>query len=133
MLEALHVKDVPHVHKDKLAETKRQQAALHEAHKAQERHEKELKEQRRQGEAHVHKQARALNLVLDPEQKHSKRAIKEQRDALRHAEKASTAVVCEHGINRCKICFPHKPESHKIHDHDLKAQRQQQEGEQDDQ
>lgn len=53
--------------------------------------------------------------------------------ALRHAEKASTAVVCEHGINRCKICFPHKPESHKIHDHDLKAQRQQQEGEQDDQ
>ncbi len=36
--------------------------------------------QRRHGEAHVHKQARALNLVLEPEHKHSKRAIKEQRD-----------------------------------------------------
>ncbi|KXZ44712.1 hypothetical protein GPECTOR_63g39 [Gonium pectorale] len=118
MLELLHAQEPPKMHKDKLAETKKTEKAVHEALKAQQAQQREAKSQKHHDEGHQHKAERAYNLELDPEGKHSKRAIKEQRELLKHAEKAATGTMCEHGIQRCKICFPHRSEASKHHEHE---------------
>ncbi|GLC60298.1 hypothetical protein PLESTB_001595700 [Pleodorina starrii] len=119
MLDLLHNHE-PHKmhHKDKLAETKKQEAALHEAIKAQQRQQKEAKEQEKHDLARQYKAEREYKLEQDPQGKHSKRSIKEQRELLKHAEKAATGTMCEHGVQRCKICFPHREEAKKHIDHE---------------
>ncbi|GFR42071.1 hypothetical protein Agub_g2892 [Astrephomene gubernaculifera] len=117
MIHTPHESQKAH-HKDKLAETKKHDAAVHEALKAQQQQQREAKEQKQHEEARAHRAERALNLGTDPEGKHSKRAIKEQRELLRQAEKAASGVTCEHGVSRCRICFPHREEADKQHPHE---------------
>ncbi|KAG2495353.1 hypothetical protein HYH03_006622 [Edaphochlamys debaryana] len=119
MMELLNP-EAPHKaqHKDKLAETKKQEKLMHEALKEQQRKDKEESTKKKQGEAHAFKAVRELELEHDPEGKHSKRAIKEQRDLLKHAEKSATAATCEHGVSRCKICYPPHSEREKHHAHE---------------
>ncbi|KAG2439929.1 hypothetical protein HXX76_004048 [Chlamydomonas incerta] len=119
MMELMHPAAAPKAqHKDKLAETKKQEAAVHDALKAQQKEAKATKEQKRHEESHTFKEEREYNLELDPEGKHSKRAVKEQRELLKHAEKAATGAMCQHGVQRCKICFPHASERTKHHEHE---------------
>ncbi|PNH10737.1 hypothetical protein TSOC_002514 [Tetrabaena socialis] len=106
-----------HPHKDKLAETKRQEAAIHDALKHQQKEAKEAKEQKLQEEARQAKEERALKLEADVEAPHSKRALKEQRELIKQAEKTSSSKLCEHGVQRCRICFPHRDEAEKHHEH----------------
>ncbi|EFJ48910.1 hypothetical protein VOLCADRAFT_90663 [Volvox carteri f. nagariensis] len=103
---------------DKLAETKKQEAAMHEAIKSQQHQQKQAKEQLLHEQARQYKAEREYKLELDPQGKHSKRAIKEQRELLKHAEKAATGAMCEHGVQRCKICFPHRDEAKKHIEHE---------------
>ncbi|GLI59618.1 hypothetical protein VaNZ11_001483 [Volvox africanus] len=120
MLDLLpnHEQRIKPPHRDKLAETKKQEAALHEVLKAQQHQQRQAKEQLLHDQARQYKAEREYKLEHDPEGKHSKRAIKEQRELLKHAEKAATGSMCEHGVQRCKICFPHREESEKYIGHE---------------
>ncbi|GAB4815274.1 hypothetical protein N2152v2_002320 [Parachlorella kessleri] len=89
------------VHKDKLEQTKLRERELKEAHKAEQQAAKEKKEQERLKEAALLREER---LTHD-----SKRAAKDRREAAKKEEYKETGQMCEHGVWRCKLCFPHKP------------------------
>ncbi|KAK9814363.1 hypothetical protein WJX72_004574 [[Myrmecia] bisecta] len=91
----------PEPHKDKLAETKRAEREAKEAHKAQLHAEKHKKEEERL--------AAAATLRLERGYiGESKQAAKDAREASKREEHRNSGQQCEHGVWRCKICFPHK-------------------------
>ena len=38
------------------------------------------------------------------------------------ADKAAEGHLCEHGVNKCRICFPHKHNKELAHGHERKPQ-----------
>ena len=46
--------------------------------------------------------------ALAARQHDTKRAHKDARDAAKKAAKKEDGQMCEHGVWKCRICFPHK-------------------------
>lgn len=98
--------DAPHTHKaevkkDKLAETKKQEALLKEVLKAERDKHKDEKAEEAHAMSEVYRMERAYNHT-------SKRAAKDDRKQAKHDAKHEAGEMCEHGIWKCRICFPHK-------------------------
>jgi len=72
------------------------------AHKAEQEAQKQLKQEEHHAESAAFKMERSWNTVV------SKRAAREQRVAAKAEERKADGQMCEHGIWKCKICFPHK-------------------------
>jgi hypothetical protein len=87
--------------KDKLAETKKREKELHDAYKSESKKQKDIKEAERVKAAELYKEERAFNPT-------SKRAMKEEREAVKREEKKENGQMCDHGVWKCKICFPHE-------------------------
>uniref|UniRef100_A0A1D2A3R8 Uncharacterized protein n=1 Tax=Auxenochlorella protothecoides TaxID=3075 RepID=A0A1D2A3R8_AUXPR len=87
-------------HKDKLAQTKLREREMRDAAKADAQAKRLAKDQERTSLRALAKEER---LTHD-----TKRAAKDCREMARREDHAQTGHSCEHGIWRCKICFPHK-------------------------
>eukprot|EP00887_Chlorella_sp_A99_P000369 scaffold13.g369.t1 len=96
-------------HKDKLAATKQNEREIKEALKAVKEQEKAKREAEEREHARLLKEERQLH--------DTHRAHKDARDAAKREHHKETGQVsrgggrrgmCEHGVWRCKICFPHK-------------------------
>ncbi|GBF94763.1 hypothetical protein Rsub_07646 [Raphidocelis subcapitata] len=87
-------------HKDKLEQRKLAERAVKEAAKAERDKQKATKEEERLAKATAERLDRAY---FHPD---CKRAARDERKARDKAAHASTAVECEHGVMRCRICFP---------------------------
>lgn len=124
MLDMLHPQAPKPCHKDKLAATKKHDEEIHEALKAAREEEKEKLKQGHASAAKAAKMERAFHMVMEPESKHSKRAIKEAHEAEKKAadKAAAEGQLCEHGVNKCRICFPHKHHKELAHGHERKPQ-----------
>ncbi|KAK9832116.1 hypothetical protein WJX81_008559 [Elliptochloris bilobata] len=85
--------------KDKLAETKKSEQARREAHKLELQAQKLKKHEEESAAKAVHKLERSFEPV-------SKRAAKETREAKRREARKESGDMCEHGIWKCRICFP---------------------------
>jgi hypothetical protein len=84
---------------DKLAQTKLREREVRESHRA------ELRADKDAGAA-----ARAArdSLLRSERLEHdTKRAARDRRVAARRAAHAETGQECEHGVWRCRVCFPH--------------------------
>ncbi|KAG7671602.1 hypothetical protein NADE_000755 [Nannochloris sp. 'desiccata'] len=90
------------VHKDKLEQTKIRERELKEAHRLELANAKKANEERRSFEHTQFKEERAFH--------DTKRSARDRREAAKREAHAETdnARECEHGVWRCKICFPHK-------------------------
>ncbi|BDA49104.1 hypothetical protein COCOBI_13-2140 [Coccomyxa sp. Obi] len=95
--------------KDKLQETKLAERLLKDAHKAELRQQKLKNKEEKQGLKSVFKELRVSSS--------SKRAEKEHREAMRRAQHKENGQECQHGVWRCRICFPHPPAGRRIHAH----------------
>eukprot|EP00210_Caulerpa_lentillifera_P003189 g3047.t1 len=86
--------------KDKLGQTKKRNAEIKAALK-------EVRDNKKQ-EKHEEKAAAAQLQKLERLQEHpdSKRAQKDARHMERR-DRHKSGEMCEHGIWKCKICFPH--------------------------
>mmetsp|Transcript_23899 Transcript_23899/g.74727 ORF Transcript_23899/g.74727 Transcript_23899/m.74727 type:complete len:126 (+) Transcript_23899:233-610(+) len=88
--------------KDKLAETKRAEREVKDALKAQRDAKKQVGKEARAVEAELAKSDRLYNGPT------SKRAAKDARHAAKKDERQGQGVqVCEHGVNKCRICNAH--------------------------
>jgi hypothetical protein len=85
---------------DKLEQTKIRERELKEAHRLELASAKKASEQRRSFEASLNKEERAFH--------DTKRSARDRREAAKREAHAETGQECEHGVWRCKICFPHK-------------------------
>lgn len=85
--------------KDKMEQTKRREREIKEARKMELKWQKEERERERRNQ---------LVTVREERQLHhdSKRAQKEKRIQDRREERRNNGMTCEHGIWKCKICFP---------------------------
>jgi hypothetical protein len=86
-------------HKDKLAETKRAERERKEAHKAELQKEKEKRGKEQEAAAALHKAERLYHGT-------SKRAAKDIREMAKRERSREAGQECEHGVWKCKICFP---------------------------
>ncbi|DBB17325.1 hypothetical protein WJX82_002899 [Trebouxia sp. C0006] len=93
------------LHKDKLSETKKAEREAKEAHKAALQASKQKNQDGKAAERAAFKEVRSVSNST------SKRAAADARQAARREKRKAGGEVCEHGINRCRICFP--IESHK--------------------
>ena len=84
---------------DKLEQTKLREREIKEAHKAELLAAKNKGDDRRQ---EVHQQLKEERSLHD-----TKRSAKDKREAEKREKHAETGQMCEHGVWRCKICFPH--------------------------
>jgi len=84
--------------RDKLEQTKRREREIKEARKMELNSQKEEREK-----------ARRETLVTLREEREfhdTKRSHKEKRVQDRREERRNNGVACEHGVWKCKICFP---------------------------
>lgn len=95
----------PGLQKDKLAETKRAEREAKDAHKAALQASKQKHHDEKAAERAAFKDLRAISNST------SKRAAADARQAARREKRKAAGETCEHGIHRCRICFP--IESHK--------------------
>ncbi|PSC67975.1 phospholipase [Micractinium conductrix] len=86
-------------HKDKLAAKKQHEKEVHEALKAVQKEKKEKTKEEKAAAAALLKEERMLH--------DTKRAHADARHQAKRDEHKSTGGTCEHGVWRCKICFPH--------------------------
>jgi hypothetical protein len=87
---------------DKLEQTKIREREIKEAHRLELASAKKANEDRREEQHILNKEERAFH--------DTKRSARDRREAAKreaHAE-ADNARECEHGVWKCKICFPHK-------------------------
>jgi len=88
---------------DKLSETKRREAEVKAALKEVRNNKKQEKQEQKAATAHEQKLQRIK------EHPNSKRAQKDVRN-METREKRKSGQMCEHGVWKCKICFPHSKE-----------------------
>ncbi|PRW20489.1 hypothetical protein C2E21_8955 [Chlorella sorokiniana] len=87
-------------HKDKLAATKKQEKEVHDALKQVQREKKEQKEREEADKRALLKEERMTH--------DTKRAHADERHLRKREEHKETGQMCEHGVWRCRICFPHE-------------------------
>lgn len=85
--------------RDKLLQTKLREKEIKEAHRLEIQAEKVDRLTKRN---ELRETLRAERLCHD-----TKRAARDRRHAEKRAEKARNGQECEHGVWRCKICYPH--------------------------
>ncbi|KAK9918742.1 hypothetical protein WJX75_006458 [Coccomyxa subellipsoidea] len=95
--------------KDKLLELKMAERNEKEAHKNELRQKKMKNKEDKDGLKAVFKELRVFST--------SKRAEKDRREAMKKAEHKETGQQCQHGVWRCRICFPHPTADRRIHAH----------------
>ncbi|KAL3143338.1 hypothetical protein ABBQ38_002173 [Trebouxia sp. C0009 RCD-2024] len=88
------------LHKDKLSETKRAEKEAKEAHKATLQASKQKTQDAKAAERAAFKEVRAISNST------SKRAAADARQAARRDKRKAGGETCEHGVHRCRICFP---------------------------
>ncbi|KDD73076.1 hypothetical protein H632_c2563p0, partial [Helicosporidium sp. ATCC 50920] len=84
----------------KLEATKRHEREVRDAFKAEARRKLADSEQ---AQAAARAQIKEERMLHD-----TKRAAKDRRELQRRQEHAESGQTCDHGVWRCKICFPHK-------------------------
>lgn len=92
---------------DKLAQTKIREREIKESHKLQLLEQKIANEERKQAQHKLQIEERALH--------NTRRAARDARHAAKHEARAESGAMCEHGVWRCGICFPHKSGKPRIH------------------
>jgi len=85
---------------DKLAPTKAAERERKEAHKAELAATKAAKHEATSAKSALFREERAASHEA------TKRAAADERKAARKDKHAAGARVCEHGVSRCRICFP---------------------------
>lgn len=86
-------------HKDKLAAKKQHEREVHDALKQAQREKKEEAKKAAEAAKQLLKEERMLH--------DTKRAHADARRQQHREEHKQTGQMCEHGVWRCKICFPH--------------------------
>jgi len=86
--------------KDKLSETKKAEREIKEAHKADLQAKKQRNHEEKAAERAAFKEIRAVSSST------SKRAAADARQVARREKRRNEGETCEHGIHRCRICFP---------------------------
>lgn len=84
---------------DKLLQTKKRDKLVHEQRREQLTAKKEQTLQERLARGAAYREIRALNGT-------SRRAAKDARQASKKEDRQKSGRACEHGVWRCKICFP---------------------------
>ncbi|KAL4424716.1 hypothetical protein ABPG77_000059 [Micractinium sp. CCAP 211/92] len=87
-------------HRDKLQSKKQHEKEVHAAFKQLQREKKEETKAKKDESKALLKEERMLH--------DTKRAHSDARHLARREEHKSTVQVCDHGVVRCRICFPHK-------------------------
>jgi len=95
-----HHSSPPSLPTDKLLQTKLREREIKDAYKEETRRQLEARKGARQEEMAL---VKAERLEHD-----TKRASRDRRLATKKANHAETGQMCEHGVWRCRICFPHK-------------------------
>ncbi|GMH35418.1 hypothetical protein BSKO_03286 [Bryopsis sp. KO-2023] len=90
--------------RDKLQESKKREAEIRAAFKVQREEEKEKRRNEKLAEGAAFREERAVN------GSHSRRAMKEAREKAKREMRRNSGSMCDHGVWKCKICFPHKRE-----------------------
>jgi hypothetical protein len=85
---------------DKLEQTKIREREIKEAHRLELAEAKRASEARRSEEHSLNRDERAFH--------DTKRSARDRREAAKREAHSETGQECEHGVWRCKICFPHK-------------------------
>uniref|UniRef100_A0A7S1T4A6 Uncharacterized protein n=1 Tax=Tetraselmis chuii TaxID=63592 RepID=A0A7S1T4A6_9CHLO len=93
--------DVEPQHKDKLAHSKQVEREAHDYRKAAAQEEKNRRKQDKKDELAAYKEVRHLNGT-------SKRCAREEREEAKREKRRENGQMCEHGVWKCQICFPHK-------------------------
>jgi biopolymer transport protein ExbB/TolQ len=86
-------------HHDKLQATKQRERELKEAIKAQ----REMKKQEKEEAKHKEQAANKFERIFYGT---SKRAARDLREAMKREARRETGQTCQHGVWKCRICFP---------------------------